>query len=319
VKILHRILVAVCSIAVGLGAAVLAPNVGGPVESASASPSILGCEFSPNQVFDVQWFLSGSTLSASSFDYPFSNYGLYYPAPGATRLSAGTLAANDYFSFFASTTAPGTLGLELFDSAGTLKGIIDDTGSFVALGTGFIFYNGDGSWGTLFTTSQAYAYGDSANLTATNTAPTDSDALAYSNCSAAPLVLPTVSAGAPTSGVVGARYTPFTVPVVAGSPSFAVTTGALPPGLTIDPGSGVISGTPTAAGTYSFTLTLTGSSGSITVTYTIIVTAKPALASTGVDKTQLTDSFTAGAVAIVIGGSLMLLLRRRRRHWVTRG
>jgi large repetitive protein len=40
-----------------------------------------------------------------------------------------------------------------------------------------------------------------------------------------------------------------------------VTTGSLPPGLTLDSGSGTISGTPTTAGTYSFTAQVTDANG----------------------------------------------------------
>ena len=39
--------------------------------------------------------------------------------------------------------------------------------------------------------------------------------------------------------------------------TYAVTSGSLPPGLTLDPSTGAISGTPTATGTYSFTVTAT--------------------------------------------------------------
>jgi hypothetical protein len=43
--------------------------------------------------------------------------------------------------------------------------------------------------------------------------------------------------------------------------TFAVTSGALPTGTTLNPSSGVISGTPTAASTFSFTITVTDSLG----------------------------------------------------------
>jgi hypothetical protein len=43
--------------------------------------------------------------------------------------------------------------------------------------------------------------------------------------------------------------------------TFAVTSGALPTGTTLNPSSGVISGTPSAAGTFTFTITVTDSSG----------------------------------------------------------
>jgi hypothetical protein len=43
--------------------------------------------------------------------------------------------------------------------------------------------------------------------------------------------------------------------------TFAVTAGSLPPGLTLDPNTGVLSGTPTANGSYSFTVTATDANG----------------------------------------------------------
>ncbi|MFF2129477.1 calcium-binding protein [Streptomyces olivochromogenes] len=42
-----------------------------------------------------------------------------------------------------------------------------------------------------------------------------------------------------------------------GNPTFAVTDGSLPPGLSLDPDSGEISGTPTTNGTFMFTVTAT--------------------------------------------------------------
>ncbi|MEP7338915.1 MAG: putative Ig domain-containing protein [Acidobacteriota bacterium] len=59
----------------------------------------------------------------------------------------------------------------------------------------------------------------------------------------------------------------------AGSYRFAITAGALPTGLSLNGGTGLISGTPAAAGAYSFTITATASgacSGSRTYSGTII-------------------------------------------------
>src|SRR5207249_2854933 len=42
--------------------------------------------------------------------------------------------------------------------------------------------------------------------------------------------------------------------------NFAVTTGALPAGLSLDPSSGTVSGTPTAGGTFPITISATDSS-----------------------------------------------------------
>jgi Putative Ig domain len=56
--------------------------------------------------------------------------------------------------------------------------------------------------------------------------------------------------------------------------TFAVTSGALPTGTTLNPSSGVISGTPTAASTFSFTITVTDSLGFTgSQAFTIIIAA----------------------------------------------
>lgn len=64
---------------------------------------------------------------------------------------------------------------------------------------------------------------------------------------------------------------PFSQTVVLnGTPpfTFAVTIGTLPAGLSIHSTTGVISGTPTASGTYSFTLQVTNAIGSVTRNFT---------------------------------------------------
>lgn len=62
-------------------------------------------------------------------------------------------------------------------------------------------------------------------------------------------------------GVVGTFYSQTVAASGGTAPfTFTVSSGGLPPGLTLNPATGVISGTPTAAGTFNFTITATDSS-----------------------------------------------------------
>ncbi len=71
----------------------------------------------------------------------------------------------------------------------------------------------------------------------------------------------TVSPNTLANGTVGVAYSDAVAASGGTSPySFAVTAGALPPGVTLAPGGG-LSGTPTAGGTFNFTVTATDSTG----------------------------------------------------------
>ncbi len=86
---------------------------------------------------------------------------------------------------------------------------------------------------------------------------------------------------APTSlpgGVKAVAYAPQTLTVSGGiTPyAFTVTTGALPAGLTLNPTTGVLSGTPTAIGSTTFTVTATDPNGFTgSQAYTLTITAAP--------------------------------------------
>jgi uncharacterized delta-60 repeat protein len=82
--------------------------------------------------------------------------------------------------------------------------------------------------------------------------------------------IPAITSANASSGSLG---TPFSFAVAATkSPTFFFAAG-LPPGLSINSSSGVISGTPTSAGTYTVTITAGNSSGSTTSTLVITVSA----------------------------------------------
>jgi hypothetical protein len=95
--------------------------------------------------------------------------------------------------------------------------------------------------------------------------------------SAAPPVAPTITSGPPTgTGTVGVPYT-FTCTATGTAPiGFRVTAGNLPPGLALS-GPGVISGTPTTAGTYGGTITATnGTLPDAAQAFSIVISVVPA-------------------------------------------
>jgi Putative Ig domain len=72
------------------------------------------------------------------------------------------------------------------------------------------------------------------------------------------------------TATVGAAITPFTLTATGGS-TYSWTASGLPPGLTLGSSTGTVSGTPTAAGTYSVTVTATSGTQSGSATFTITV------------------------------------------------
>lgn len=91
------------------------------------------------------------------------------------------------------------------------------------------------------------------------------------NSSVAP---PTLDYGAPPQANQGEAYS--LAPTYTGTGvTFAVTTGSLPAGLSLNNSTGAITGTPTAAGDSTFTVTATNAGGSASQTITISVVFDP--------------------------------------------
>lgn len=111
---------------------------------------------------------------------------------------------------------------------------------------------------------------------------------------ASPLALSTTTV---PGGTVGSAYsTALAATGGNGAYHWSVTAGALPPGLSLGALTGVISGTPTTASTYGFTVTVTDSGSpvqSVSRAFTLVVAAAP---------TQRTIWSSATVPAIVDGG-----------------
>ena len=110
---------------------------------------------------------------------------------------------------------------------------------------------------------------------------TNSDYIGIDQVDYTPYVCPAftmTAGGALTGGTAGASYTQTLSQTGAlGAPSFAITSGALPPGLTLA-SNGTISGTPTATGTFNFTATVSdasGCSGAQNYSITVVCPANP--------------------------------------------
>ena len=101
---------------------------------------------------------------------------------------------------------------------------------------------------------------------------------AYTLTIAAPTLTMTPTAGALPAGAGGTAYSQTLSASGGIAPyTYAVSAGALPAGLTLNASTGALSGTPTVAGNFAFSITATdrtsGTAGSITHAYTLALTA----------------------------------------------
>ena len=106
-------------------------------------------------------------------------------------------------------------------------------------------------------------------VTATNPIGTST-----STCTITVHTPPTITSPAPPNGTVGAPYT-FPVIATGSGPIIHTITGMLPPGLHLNPTTGLITGTPTTPGSYPITITATSAYGTDTQKDTIVIPAVP--------------------------------------------
>jgi hypothetical protein len=117
----------------------------------------------------------------------------------------------------------------------------------------------NGTW-ELFV--QDFVGGDAGNIAGGwSISITTTDNNGYVCCCSSPVVNPPTLANA----LIGDPYTQtITASGTTGPYTFGLTSGTLPPGLSLNPTTGVVSGTPTALGTYAFTVRVTDANGCIT-------------------------------------------------------
>ncbi|WP_019135849.1 beta strand repeat-containing protein, partial [Cellulomonas massiliensis] len=111
-------------------------------------------------------------------------------------------------------------------------------------------------------------------------------------------VPPAITGALPTAATIGTAFSADLAATGRPAPTFSVTAGSLPPGLTLSSG-GRLAGTPTTGGTYTFTVGATNALGSATQASTLTVTGPPVL-----DHAP-TATFTrgqAGSFGVTAGG-----------------
>jgi hypothetical protein len=123
-------------------------------------------------------------------------------------------------------------------------------------------FNGTVPNGTWELFVQDFVSGDAGNIAGGwSISITTTDNNGYVCCCSSPVVNPPTLANA----LIGDPYTQtITASGTTGPYTFGLTSGTLPPGLSLNPTTGVVSGTPTALGTYAFTVRVTDANGCIT-------------------------------------------------------
>ncbi|OOW00994.1 IPT/TIG domain/outer membrane autotransporter barrel domain-containing protein [Pseudomonas sp. MF4836] len=161
-----------------------------------------------------------------------------------------------------------------------------------------------------YTPTAGYSGVDSFTYTATNSSGTSSPATVSLTISAPTLVLTPASLGA---GTTGSPYSATFSTSGGTAPYTYSVTGSLPAGMTLNTSSGVLSGTPTASGSYNLTITATDANAANTSkAYTLTIAAVPItvpassqiLASGQTATVDLTQGATGGPFTLATLGTV---------------
>ena len=222
---------------------------------------------------------------ANGIDYLFQVAAVSSPDGGVTT-TQGSWSASSL------VVTPGTPGVPTVDSVtpGETTASIAFTAGTAAVDptTNYIYsLNGGSTWTALSpasTTSPFVVTGLTAStsysikLRAVNTYGVSpaSASVSFSTTSA-PAVAPSTYTDSTIGQMTeGESYSDAIAADGSPAPTYAVTAGTLPAGLSLDANTGAITGTPSASGAYSFTVTATNSAGTLDQVFSGTVDAAPA-------------------------------------------
>ena len=290
-----------------------------------------GAQADLTTAFDAAASLTPTTSGLSELDGLSLTPGVY--AGGALSLAGGgalTLAgtASSVWVFqAASELTVGSAGRILITGGASACNVFWEVGSSATLGTGAQFQGTVLARQSITAATGATVIGRLLANTAAVTLDTNTITVP-SGCApgAAPVTTdgPAITSGPPTPAQAGTPYS-FTVTATGTpGPTFSVTSGALPAGLQLDAVTGAITGTPSAPGSSTFTITAAnGVLPNTSAVYTIGTSAAPLGAAPGIGGSPATAAELAASGidptgpllaggTLVAAGLLVVLLRRRR-------
>jgi hypothetical protein len=241
--------------------------------------------------------------------------------PFAAGCGGGGMSAVGITPILNSIYVPGqAIVLDAGQSLGITAAVVNDVthagGKLTLTGPGTL--SQDSTTTVSSSTRYALTYAAPSSATAGTTATVQINSVAYPSQSASFTITLnpalSITTAALPSGVAGVAYS-TTLAGAGGTPAYkwTVATGTLPTGLSLGATTGVLSGTPTLAGTYHFSISLTDAStltATVTQAYTlniiptVVTTSLPnGVAGTAYSQ-QLTYSGGSGGTFALTAGSL---------------